>query len=89
MRFAVVVSPRVIKGLRAISPPPEVLSAVEEALHDLEVQPRTKLLHDPLIGPRKVVKKWHDRFLWRLAFAVEVHDAAGVVWVTSVAINPM
>lgn len=89
MRFAVVVSPRVIEDLQAISLPPEVLSAVEKALDDLEVQPRRELLHHPLIGPRRVVTKWHDGFLWRLAFAVDVHDDAGVVWVTSVAINPV
>lgn len=89
MRYAVVVSPRVIEGLEAISLPPEVLSVVEKALDDLEVQPRAKLLQHPLIGPRRVVKKWHDGFLWRLAFAVDVQDETGVVWVTSVAINPV
>lgn len=89
MRYAVVVSPRVIEGLQAISLPPEVLSVVKETLDDLKVQPRTKLLDQPLIGPRRVVEKLHDGFLWRLAFAVDVHDEAGVVWVTSVAINPV
>ena len=89
MRFAVAVSPRVIEDLQAVSLPPEVLSAVEEALDDLGVQPQAKLLHHPLIGPRRVVEEWHDGFLWRLAFAVDVHDDAGVVWVTSVAVNPV
>ena len=89
MRFAVVVSPRVIEGLQAISLPPEVLAAVKEALDDLETRPQKKLLYNPLIGARSVVEKRHDDFLWRLAFAVDVQDDAGVVWVTSVAINPM
>lgn len=89
MRFAVAVSPGVIEDLQAISLPPEVLAALKEALDDLETQPQTKLLNNPLIGARRVVEKWHDGFLWRLAFAVDVHDDAGVVWVTSVAINPV
>lgn len=77
------------EDLEAIPLPPEVLAAVTETLDDLETQPQKKLLYDPLIGARRVVEKWHDGFLWRLAFAVDVHDDAGVVWVTSVAINPV